>query len=68
MLEDTPHRDVHRIALEVLEVLGFLEALEALGFLEGHFDLTLPRTRILDAPLPAVEGSGGPSPSTPIAE
>lgn len=37
--EDLPRRDAHRIAL---------------GVLEAHFALTLPRTRILEAPLPAV--------------
>ncbi|MCX5110958.1 hypothetical protein OOK13_20885 [Streptomyces sp. NBC_00378] len=34
-----PRQDAHRIALAVLE---------------GHFALTLPRTRILEAPLPTV--------------
>ncbi|MFF3782958.1 hypothetical protein [Streptomyces sp. NPDC001933] len=35
--EDLPPQDAHRIAL---------------GVLEAHFALTLPRTRILEAPLP----------------
>ncbi|MFB8032287.1 hypothetical protein ACFC5Z_04900 [Streptomyces sp. NPDC056004] len=37
--EDMPRQDAHHIALAVLE---------------GHFALTLPRTRILEAPLPTV--------------